>query len=67
LPRRRTASPDGPVCIYPWYTLGTSRFHYGNDFPDEVDNLGGVDQFAQTPLCDGPFGPNSTYCDTIVK
>jgi hypothetical protein len=43
------------------------RFPLRQRLPDEVDNLGGVDQFAQTPLCEGPFGPNSMYCDTIVK
>ncbi len=56
----------GPFCIYPWYTLGSSGFHYGVDYPDEVDPLGGVDQFAQTLECGGPFGDNSTYCDTVV-
>jgi hypothetical protein len=29
-------------------------------------DLMGVDQFAQTLECDGPFGPKSTYCDTVV-
>ncbi|HEY4349079.1 MAG TPA: hypothetical protein VGM80_16010 [Gaiellaceae bacterium] len=56
----------GPFCIYPWYTLGASGFHYGVDYPDEINNLHGVDQFAQTQECGGPFGDNSTYCDTIV-
>jgi hypothetical protein len=56
----------GPFCIYPWYTLGSSGFHYGVDYPDTINNLGGVDQFAQTPECGGPFGPDSTYCATVV-
>ncbi len=60
------SSYGGPFCIYPWFTLGTSGFHYGVDFPDETNNLGGVDQFAQTQQCGGPFGPDSTYCDTVV-
>ena len=34
--------------------------------PDETNNLGGVDQFAQTEECGGPFGPNSTYCANVV-
>jgi hypothetical protein len=59
-------SYGGPYCIYPWYTLGASGFHYGVDYPDEVDDLGGVDQFAQTQECGGPFGPDTTYCDTPV-
>jgi hypothetical protein len=56
----------GPFCIYPWYTLGTSGIHYGVDYADEINDFGGVDQFAQTQECGGPFGPNSTYCDTVV-
>jgi hypothetical protein len=58
----------GPFCTYPFYTQGSSGVHYGTDFPDEIINghLGGVDQFAQTMQCGGPFGPNSTYCDTPV-
>ena len=56
----------GAFCIYPNYTLGSSGFHYGVGYPDEVNGLGGVDQFAQTEACDGPFGTNSTYCDTVV-
>jgi hypothetical protein len=60
------SSYGGPFCIYPWYTLGSSGFHYGVDFPDETNDLGGVNQFAQTLQCGGPFGPDSTYCDTVV-
>jgi hypothetical protein len=57
----------GPFCIYPWYTLGTSSYHYGVDFPDTVKDFGQADQFTQTTQCGGPFGPNSTYCSTILK
>ena len=56
----------GPFCTYPFFTQGSSGVHYGTDFPDETNDLGGVDQFAQTLECGGPFGPNSTYCDTLV-
>jgi hypothetical protein len=56
----------GPFCIYPWYTLGSSGFHYGVDFPNEVSNLGGVGQFAQTQDCPSGFGPDTAYCDTVV-
>jgi hypothetical protein len=59
-------SYGGPFCIYPWFTQGSSGVHYGVDFPDELNNLGGVDQFAQTEQCGGAFGPDSTYCDTLV-
>jgi hypothetical protein len=57
----------GPFCIYPWFTLGASGYHYGVDFPDTVSDFGQADQFQQTRNCSGPFGPNSTYCVTILK
>jgi hypothetical protein len=56
-----------PYCIYPWYTLGTSGFHYGVDFPDTISDYGKADQFTQTTLCGGPFGPKTTYCSTPLK
>jgi hypothetical protein len=31
-----------------------------------VNDFGQVNQFAQTTECGGPFGPDSTYCDTIL-
>jgi hypothetical protein len=55
-----------PFCIYPWYTLGETGFHFGVDFSDTLKDFGQADQYTQTPLCGGPFGPDSTYCDTIV-
>ena len=57
----------GPYCIYPWFTLGTTGYHYGVDFPDTLKDFGQADQFQQTTQCGGPFGPNSTYCSTILK
>lgn len=57
----------GPLCIYPWYTLGKSGFHYGVDFPDNIKDFGQANQFPQTTTCGGPFGPNSTYCATVLK
>ena len=57
----------GPFCIYPWYSLGTSGFHYGVDYPDNLNDFHQADQFAQELHCGGPFGPNSTYCDTVLK
>ncbi len=56
-----------PFCIYPWYTLGRSGFHYGVDFSDTVNDFGKVNQFQQTLECGGPFGPDSTYCATVVQ
>jgi hypothetical protein len=57
----------GPFCIYPWYTLGTSGFHFGVDFPDTIKDFGQADQFQQTTNCGGPFGADSTYCATVLK
>ena len=56
----------GPFCIYPWFTLGKTGFHYGVDFPDTLKDFGQADQFQQTLACGGPFGPNSTYCSTTL-
>ncbi len=57
----------GPFCIYPWYTLAKSGFHYGIDYPDTLKDFGQADQFTQTLGCGGPFGPNTTFCSTILK
>ena len=56
----------GAFCIYPWYTLGRSGFHYGVDYPDNVRDFGQAEQFQQTLQCGGPFGPQSTYCATTI-
>jgi hypothetical protein len=56
----------GPFCIYPWYTLGSSGFHYGVDYPDNKRDFGQADQFTQTTQCGGPFGANTTYCATTI-
>jgi len=56
----------GMFCIYPWYTLGTSGFHYGVDYPDNIRDFGKANQFQQTTQCGGPFGPDSTYCATTI-
>jgi hypothetical protein len=57
----------GPFCIYPWYTLGKTGFHYGVDYPDNLKDFGQANQFTQTEQCGGPFGPNTTFCSTILK
>lgn len=60
------ASYGGPDCIYPWFTLGTSGFHYGVDFAGTLHDFGRADQFQQQALCGGPFGADTTYCDTVI-
>jgi hypothetical protein len=57
----------GAFCIYPWYTLGTTGYHYGVDYSDTLKDFGQADQFAQTPQCGGPFGPNTTYCANVLR
>jgi hypothetical protein len=61
-------SYGGPFCIYPWFSWDGQAFNYGVNYPNTVDSLGGVNQFAQQPHCppDGVF-PGDTYCDTIIK
>lgn len=61
------ATYGGPFCIYPWFTLGKSGFHYGVDYPDTLKDFGQASQFTQTQQCGGPFGPNTTFCSTILK
>ena len=61
------AAYGGPFCIYPWYTLGATGFHYGVDFPGTLKTSAQADQFQQTTQCGGPFGPDSTYCATIIQ
>lgn len=59
----------GPYCIYPWFAWnGKARsFTYGADYPGTRFDYGQADQFATTTQCGGPFGQDSTYCDTILK
>ncbi|HEX3587717.1 MAG TPA: hypothetical protein VH024_17085 [Candidatus Angelobacter sp.] len=61
------ATYGGPFCIYPWYTLGKSGLHYGVDYPDTQKDFSQANQFTQTLQCGGPFGPNTTFCSTILK
>ena len=61
------ATYGGAFCIYPWYTLGKSGFHYGVDSPDTQRDFGQANQFTQSLQCGGPFGPNTKFCSTILK
>src|SRR5215469_15002981 len=59
----------GPFCTYPWFAGGTNHaITYGADYPGTTHDYGGSQgaQFATTPLCGGPFGPDSTFCDKIL-
>lgn len=57
----------GAFCIYPWYTLGTTGYHYGVDYPDNRKDFGQALQFQETKQCSGPFGANTMYCSTVLK
>jgi hypothetical protein len=60
----------GPFCIYPWFSLGTTGFHYGINYPDTTppNNFGEGAQFPTTTQCDSAaFGPNTLYCANIIK
>jgi hypothetical protein len=60
----------GPYCIYPYFSWDGGAINYGVHFPGiTVDDLMGVDQFAQTQTCPAVslFPDDPTYCDTIVK
>ena len=65
------ASYGGPYCIYPWFALNSSSqssaFTYGADYPGTKFDYQQAAQFATTMQCGGPFGPDSTYCDTVLK
>jgi hypothetical protein len=58
-------SYGGPYCIYPYFSSDGSAINYGVG----PNNLGGVDQFAQTALCPAVsvFPGFPTYCDTIIQ
>jgi hypothetical protein len=62
------SSYGGPYCSYPWFAYnGTdSAFTYGGDYPGTKFSYGQASQFATTEQCGGPFGPDTTYCDTVL-
>ena len=68
-PPSTCTSYGGPFCTYPWFAFngGSGALTYGGDYPGTRFDYGQANQFATTPLCGGPFGANSTYCDTIIE
>ncbi len=52
-----------------WYAFNgkADALTYGANYPGTRFDYGKANQFATTPQCGGPFGPNSTYCVTIIK
>jgi len=61
-------SYGGPYCTYPWYAANSAAqaITYGADYPGTKFNYGQGAQFATTPKCGGPFGSDTTYCDTVL-
>ena len=59
----------GPFRTYPWYALNAAdqAFTFGADYRGTKFDYGHAAQFATTPLCGGPFGPGSTFCDTLLS
>ena len=62
------SSYGGPYCSYPWYASNSAdnAITFGADYPGTKFDYGQGFQFATTPLCGGPFGADSTYCDTVL-
>jgi hypothetical protein len=55
-------------CWYPWYTLNRAGYYtYGGDYSGTLKDYGQADQFQQTTQCPSPFGPNTTYCSTVLQ
>lgn len=62
------SSYGGPYCTYPWYASNSAdnAVTFGADYPGTKFDYGQGFQFATAPLCGGPFGADSTYCDTVL-
>jgi hypothetical protein len=64
-----SANYGTPFCWYPWFAFNGSlkAFTYGGDYPGTRNDFGQAAQFDETTDCPGPFGPDTTYCSTILK
>jgi hypothetical protein len=64
-----SANYGTPFCWYPWFAFNGSlkAFTYGGDYPGTKNDFGQAAQFDETTDCPGPFGPDTTYCSTILK
>ena len=62
-------SAVGPTFTYPWYASNSAygAITYGADYPGTNSDYGQGSQFPVTMQCGGPYGPDSTYCDTVLK
>jgi hypothetical protein len=57
-----------PFCWYPWYAFNKTLggYTYGGDYPGTSNDFGQADEFQQTTQCPSPFGPDTTYCSTVL-
>jgi hypothetical protein len=63
------ASYGGPYCTYPWYAANSTAnaITYGADYPGTKFDYQKGSQFATVPVCSGPFGPDTTFCDKVLS
>ena len=63
------SSYGGAYCTYPWYTFNSAAnaFTFGANYPGTKFDYGQGSQFTTTPQCGGPFGADSTFCDTVLN
>lgn len=61
------ATYGGAFCTYPWFAVNQAAFTFGADYPGTSSDFGQAAQFATSPQCGGPSGPDSTYCDTVLS
>jgi hypothetical protein len=63
------SSYGSPFCWYPWYAYNgaDNAFTYGGDYPGTTNDYGQALQFDQTLNCPSPYGPDTTYCSTVLK
>ncbi|HEX6123211.1 MAG TPA: hypothetical protein VFY89_08620 [Ktedonobacterales bacterium] len=63
------ASYGQPFCTYPWYAYNgaDNAFTYGGDYPGTSKDYGQALQFTQTTQCPSPYGPDTTYCSTVLR
>lgn len=55
------------VCSPVWQVSSKSSAETAAFYPGTKFDYSQAGQFATTMQCGGPFGPDSTYCDTILK
>jgi hypothetical protein len=52
---------------YPLSRISPDASPTDRNTSDTLKDFGQANQSQQVELCGGPFGANSTYCDTVLK